>query len=218
MLANEIIELKKQLIEYAGLIEQMIDKSITGLLKKDVDLLDEVMEKLEPRANDFEIELEQTCIILIAKFQPAAKDLRTIIMTAQMNNDLERVGDLAVNIAESALRLLTKPPVKPFIDIPNMAGLTIRMLKDAIDSFANENTRLAKSVCERDEAVDNLRDQIYRELITYMISNPSTIEAALEIMRISTSLERVADLSTNFCEDVIFIVEGRIIKHHKDEI
>ncbi|MBU1338858.1 MAG: phosphate signaling complex protein PhoU, partial [Acidobacteria bacterium] len=153
-----------------------------------------------------------------AKFQPAAKDLRTIIMTAQMNNDLERVGDFAVNIAESALRLLTKPPVKPFIDIPNMAGLTIRMLKDAIDSFANENTRLAKSVCERDEAVDNLRDQIYRELITYMISNPSTIAAALEIMRISTSLERVADLSTNFCEDVIFIVEGRIIKHHKDEI
>jgi len=218
MLANEIIGLKKHLIEYAGLIEQMIDKSITGLLIKDTALLDEVTETLEPRANDFEIELEQKCTVLIAKFQPAAKDLRIIMMTSQMNNDLERVGDLAVNIAESALRLIRMPAVKPFIDLPNMAKMTIRMLKDAIDSFANENTCLAKSVCERDEDVDNLRDQIYRELITYMISNPSTIAAALEIMRISTSLERVADLSTNFCEDVIFIVEGRIIKHHKDEI
>ncbi|MBU1337430.1 MAG: phosphate transport system regulatory protein PhoU, partial [Acidobacteria bacterium] len=158
MLANEIIGLKKHLIEYAGLIEQMIDKSITGLLIKDTALLDEVTETLEPRANDFEIELEQKCTVLIAKFQPAAKDLRIIMMTSQMNNDLERVGDLAVNIAESALRLIRMPAVKPFIDLPNMAKMTIRMLKDAIDSFANENTCLAKSVCERDEDVDNLRD------------------------------------------------------------
>ena len=218
MLADEIIGLKKQLIEYAGLVEQMIDKSISGLLKKDTALLDEVTEKLEPMANDTEIELEQKCTILIAKFQPAAKDLRIIMMTAQMNNDLERIGDFAVNIAESALRLIGMPAVKPFIDLPIMAKMTIRMLKDAIDSFANENSELAKSVCERDENVDNLRDQIYRELITHMISIPSTIAAALEIMKISTSLERVADLSTNFCEDVIFIVDGLIIKHHKDEI
>jgi len=217
MLENEITSLKRKLLEYAGHVEQMIDKSIVGLTNKEKEILNEVVEKDESKANDFEIELEEQCTILIAKYQPAAKDLRTIMMITQMNNDLERMADLAVNIVESSLFLIERPFLKPFIDIPNMAQTTIKMLKDSIDSFTNEDAKLAKSVCEKDSIIDGLRDQIYRELITFMISDPSSIERALQIMRISNSLERIADLSTNICEDVIYIVEGRIIKHHKEE-
>jgi len=150
-------------------------------------------------------------------YQPEAGNLRTILMILKMNNDLERIGDLAVNISESALFLIERPPVKPLIDIPRMAEEAINMLKNAVDSFINKDTKLAKSVCQKDAVVDNLRNQILRELITYMSSDPSTIERSIHLIRISRSIERIADLSTNICEDVIFITEGKIIKHHKDE-
>jgi len=217
MLEQEITSLKKRLFEYAGLVENMIDKSIKGLLKKDKGLLEEVAEKDEPMANDTEIELDELCITLIAKYQPTAKDLRTIMMIAQMNNDLERMADLAVNIVESSLFLIERPPVKPLIDIPKMAEISTEMLKDSIDSFTKEDPKLARSVCERDDIMDDLKDQVFRELITHMMSNPSVIERSMHLIRISNSLERIADLSTNICEDVIFIVEGKVIKHHKDE-
>jgi len=217
MLEKEITSLKKRLFEYAGLVENMIDKSIKGLLKKDKGLLDEVAEKDEPMANDTEIELDDLCITLIAKYQPTAKDLRTITMIAQMNNDLERMADLAVNIVESSLFLIERPPVKPLIDIPKMAEIAIKMLKDSLDSFTHEDPELARSVCERDEIMDDLKDQVFRELITHMMSNPAVIERSMHLIRVSNSLERIADLSTNICEDVIFIVEGKVIKHHKDE-
>jgi phosphate transport system protein len=217
VLEREITSLKKNLIEYAAHVESMIDKSIKGLLEKDKEMLFEVMEKDEPKANDTEIELDELCITLIAKYQPAAKDLRTIMMIAQMNNDLERMADLAVNIVESSLFLIEKPPVKPLIDIPNMAENAMKMLRDSIDSFTSEDSKLAKSVCERDQIMDDLKDQVFRELITHMMSDPSVIERAMQLIRISNSLERIADLSTNICEDVIFIVEGKVIKHHKDE-
>ena len=217
MLEQEITSLKKRIFEYAGLVENMIDKSIKGLLKKDKGLLDEVAEKDEPQANETEIELDDLCITLMAKYQPTAKDLRTIMMIAQMNNDLERMADLAVNIVESSLFLIERPPVKPLIDIPKMAETAIKMLKDSIDSFTHEDPELARSVCQRDDLMDDLQDQVFRELITHMMSNPSVIERSMHLIRISNSLERIADLSTNICEDVIFIVEGKVIKHHKDE-
>ena len=119
MLSQEITSLKKHLLDFAAHVENMINKSIKGLLDRDRDILNEVLEKDEPKANDFEIEIEEICTVLIAKFQPAAKDLRTIMMAAQMNNDLERMGDLAVNIVESALSLVEREPLKPFIDIPS---------------------------------------------------------------------------------------------------
>lgn len=217
MLEKEITSLKKRLFEYAGLVENMIDKSIKGLLKKDKGLLDEVAEKDEPMANETEIELDDLCLTLIAKYQPTAKDLRTIMMIAQMNNDLERMADLAVNIVESSLFLIERPSVKPLIDIPKMAEIAIKMLKDSIDSYTHEDPKLARSVCERDEIMDDLKDQVFRELITHMMSNPAVIERSMHLIRVSNSLERIADLSTNICEDVIFIVEGKVIKHHKDE-
>lgn len=217
MLEQEIEKLKGQLISYAGLVESMIDKSIKGLLNKDKNLLIEVAEKDEPRANDYEIEIEELCTVIIAKFQPAAKDLRMIMMISHMNNDLERMADQAVNIVESALFLIERPQLKPLIDIPHMAEMCKIMVKDAIDSFIKEDASLAEKVCKQDDIVDEIQEQIYRELITYIMANPKTIERALHLSRISNNLERIADLSTNICEDVIFIVEGRMIKHHKDE-
>lgn len=217
MLAQEVTNLKRKLIEYAALVEKMIDKSIEGLLKSDEELFIEVRDKDEPRANDFEIEIEDLCTVIIAKYQPAAKDLRTIMRVAQINNDLERLADLAVNIVESGMYLLEQPPLKPLIDIPHMARIASKMVKDSIDSFTNEDAKLAKDVCERDQTIDDLKDQIMRELITYMMSDVSSIERAFQLIRIANSLERIGDLSTNICEDVIYIVEGRIIKHHKEE-
>lgn len=217
MIEDKIHALMRDLSGYADLVKTMIEKAIGGLLNKDRDLLAEVMEREEPRANELELEIEERCTTLIAQFEPKAKDLRTLLMAVKMNHDLERMGDHAVNIAESALFLIERPPVKPLIDIPRIAEETIAMLKDSITAFVEEDAKLAKKVCERDEIVDNLRDQILRELITYMTSDPATIERSMHLIRISQNLERIADLSTNICEDVIYMVEGRIIQHHKDE-
>ena len=157
----------------------MVEKSIKGLVDKNVEFLTGIIEKDEPNANDFEIELDEICITLIVKFQPRAIDLRTILMILKMNNDLERIADHAVNISQSAFYLIELPLVKPLIDIPRMAKEVISMLNDSINSFINEDPILAKYVCERDSVVDALRDQILRELITYMISDVSTIERSL---------------------------------------
>lgn len=217
MLEEKINELKKRLVDYTCLVMSMVEKSIKGLVGKNVELLIGIIEKNEPKANDFEIELDEICITLIVKFQPRAIDLRTILMILKMNNDLERIADHAVNISQSALYLIEIPLVKPLIDIPRMAEEVIKMLNDSINSFIDKKPKLAKSVCERDSVVDALRDQVLRELITYMISDATTIERSLHLLNITKNLERIADLSTNICEEVIFAVEGRIIKHHKEK-
>ena len=216
MLEKEVISLKKRIVEYATFVEQMIKSSINGLMEKEESLLKKVIEELEPKANDMEIDIEEQGTVVMAKFQPTAKDLRLILMILKMNNDLERMADHAVNIAERSLFLIKNPMVKPLIDIPKSAEITIHMLKDSIDSFVKEDSRLAKSVCERDEKIDNLNDQILRELITYMFTDPSTIERSIKLIQISNNFERIADLATNICEDVIYIVEGKVIKHHRD--
>lgn len=217
MFHNELNALKRNLTKFATHAEKMIEKSIEGLVKKDKRLLQEVIESDEARANKLEIELDESCTTLIARYQPKARDLRAVLMILKMNNDLERIGDHAENIAESGLFLIEKPFVKPLIDIPKMANTAMEMLKQSIKSFVDEDPELARSVCERDSVIDGLRDQIFRELLTYMISDPSTIERSLSLLRISNNLERVADLSTNICEDVIFIVEGKVIKHYEDQ-
>lgn len=216
MLEEKIIELKKELIEYASLIEEMISKSIKGLLEKNKDILDEVINIDEFNANSKEIEIDEMCTNMIAQFDPMAKNLRTILMIYKMNNDMERLGDHAVNIAQSSLFLIERPFVKKLMDVPRMTHEVISMLKDSINSFINEDACLAKKVCERDSVVDDLKNQIIRELITYMISDPKTIERSLHLMRITGNLERISDLSTNIGEEVIFMVQGRIIKHHQN--
>ena len=217
MLEEKMIALRKELIEYATHVEGMIDKSITGLMRKDSTTLTEVIEKDEPKANESEIAIEELCTTMIAQYEPRAKDLRTILMVMKMNNDLERVGDHAVNIAECSLFLIERPSLKPLLDIPRMAEESVGMLKDAIEAFIKEDALLAAMVCERDNIVDNLGQQILRELITFMGADPTTIERSMRLLNIARNLERIGDLSTNISEDVIFMVEGRVIKHHKDQ-
>ncbi len=191
----------------------MIEESIAALVKRERDPLEKIIQEKEPQANRYEIEIEKKCTSLIAKYQPKAKDLRIILMVFRMVNDLERIGDIAVNISESAKFLIEREELKPLIDIPRMAEEARGMLEDALKSFVEEDASLAEKVCERDDIVDALRDQIVRELVTYMSADYKNIERALHLIRISRNLERVADHATNIAEEVIYMVEGRIIKH-----
>jgi phosphate transport system protein len=213
MLDERLDEVKGKLLKSASLVERMIEKSVRGLTRRDEGLLLEVIEQDEPGENELEVEIDEACIQLIARYQPQARDLRTIMMISRMNNDLERMGDEAVNISEGALFLIKRPEVKPLIDIPKMAKEARKMVRDSLKSFMEEDTQLAKGVCQRDDIVDGLRDQILRELITFMASDPTTIERSNHLIRVSRSLERIADLSTNICEDVIYMVEGKTIRH-----
>ncbi|MCK5391033.1 MAG: phosphate signaling complex protein PhoU [Deltaproteobacteria bacterium] len=212
-LEEEISKLKKMLFEMAASAEEMIAKSIKALQENNMILAEEVI-KSDDKVNEMEIEIDNQCIRILALFHPEAEDLRTVTMIMKINNDLERIGDHAVNIAEKALFLADKPPVKPLIDIPKMAEKAIEMLQESLDSFVNKDAALAIKVCKKDDEVDALEPQIVRELITYMISDPKTIDRALTLIFIARALERVADLATNIAEDTYYIASGKILKHH----
>ncbi|HOS99669.1 MAG TPA: phosphate signaling complex protein PhoU [Acidobacteriota bacterium] len=218
MLAEKIMEMRERLMEQANLAEEMIDQSIRGLEEQDGRLLRELLTVSEARLNELEIEIGEQCATIIALHEPRAKDLRLVLLALRMATDLERIGDHAVNIAQSALFLIERPPVKPLVDIPNMAAETRAMLRDSITSFIREDAALAEGILTRDDRIDEYRDQIHRELITYMVSDATTIERALHLMRVTANLERAADLSTNIAENVIYLVQGRVVKHgHRDE-
>lgn len=214
MLHERINELKEQIVAFAALIEMMTERSVQGLVDRDARLLHSLIDSDEPRANAYEIQIDDLCTILIAQYQPMAKDLRTILMIYNINGSLERIGDHAVNIAQNGLELLDRPPIKKYIDIPRMKDLVVRMLSDSIAALVQENSGLALEVCTRDDAIDGLRDQITRELMTFMTENPSIISPCLRIMRIAENLERIADLTTNISEDIVFLSQGKVIKHH----
>lgn len=217
MFEEKVKILNREIIKYGALVEQMIEKSIKSLINDDADIARQVINKDEEKANRLELEIEESCVNTIALYEPKAKLLRLILMILKINNDFERMGDHAVNIAQSARDIAGEKRVKHLKDIPEMANETIKMLKDSTTAFINEDPDLAKAVCERDNVVDNLKDKIYRELMTVMAKDSDNIEQALHLMRISSNLERIADLSTNICEDVIFIVKGEVIKHGSDE-
>jgi phosphate transport system protein len=217
MIADRIEKLKGIIVDYASLIEGMIDRSVRGLVEKNKEKLISVIEDDELNANEREIEIEEMCVELIAQFQPRAKDLRIVLMILKMNNDLERMGDHSVNIAQSALSLLEFPEIKPLFELPELSEETKRMLNDSIDAFINEDAIKSKEVCERDNVIDNLRNKILKESIDDMIKDPMTIEHNMHLIRITKNLERIADLSTNVCEDVIYVVKGKVIKHHLEE-
>jgi phosphate transport system protein len=214
MLPERLNDLKGQIIQFSGHIEKMTDASIRGLVGRDETLLRMVFDRDEPRANQFELDIDDECTTLIAQFQPRAKDLRTILVIYDMNADLERMGDHAVNIARNGLDLLQTPAIKPFIDIPHMSELARGMLTDVIRSFIDSDAQLAMDICRRDCTVNGLRDQILRELVTHMAQNPATIGGCISILRIAENIERIADLTTNIAEDIIFMLQGRVIKHH----
>ncbi|MDO9547812.1 MAG: phosphate signaling complex protein PhoU [Candidatus Marinimicrobia bacterium] len=216
MLIEKIKKLKKEIIEYAAHVEAMIAKSIRGLQTKDMAMLKEVIEVDEPIANEFELRMDKHCTTTIAQYQPTAGDLRTILMILKMGNDLERMGDTAVNISKSAIFLIERPEIRAKgVNVAKLAEASIGMLKDSINSFINEDVDLAKIVCARDDLVDIYRDDTLKNLIAFIGEEPATVERSLHMMNICRKLERVADLSTNLCEDVIFMVEGKVIKHSK---
>jgi len=215
MLAEKILQLRERVMEMAGLVEEMIGQSIRGLDHKDPQLLRELIDVNEHRANDLEIEVDELCATIIALHEPRARDLRLVLLGLRMATDLERIGDHAVNIAQSAQYLIERPPVKPLVDIPLMAEETRAMLRDSIDAFVHEDPEKAAAVLKRDDRIDAFRDQIMRELITYMLSDASTIERAMRLIHITQNLERAADLSTNICEDVIYLVQGKVVKHRR---
>lgn len=216
MLNEKINALKRNIIEYATVVENMIDKSIRGLSEKNEALLKEVIEQDEPRVNKCDNDIEEECVVVLAQHKPVARDLRTVLMILKMNNDLERMGDHAVNICESALFLIARPALVPSKDIPPMATQTIAMLRKSIDAFVNEDTALAQEVRESDNKVDALNEEILKTATTFMRDEHDGIKRSLNLIRIAHNLERIADLSTNIAEEVIFIVQGKDIKHHKD--
>jgi phosphate transport system protein len=214
---EELDQLKMRLLEMGGAAEEHVRLAIRGLVDRDSDLIERVLISDE-RFNSLHIEIDSRCFTLLALHQPMAADLRTIVAAVKINTDLERVGDLAVNIAEAARRYASHPPVKKLIDIPRMAGIAQEMLRDALDAFVRRDVALAQDVLNEDDRLDSLKTQIFRELLTYMLQDPSTIEPALDLILVSRHLERIGDHATNIAEDVIFIVSAKDVRHHAREI
>jgi phosphate transport system protein len=213
---EELEQLKARLLEMGGLAEEHVRQAVTGLVERDRELIDRVLSGDAP-LNTLHIEIDNRCFKLLALHQPMAADLRAIVAAVKINTDLERVGDLAVNIAEAARRYTSHPPVKKLIDIPRMGEIAQTMLRDALDSFVRRDIALAQQVLSQDDALDSLKTQIFRELLTYMLQDPTTIEPALDLILVSRHLERIGDHATNIAEDVIFIVSAKDVRHHAGE-
>jgi len=211
-LREELEQCKARLLEMGGLAEEEVRLSIKGLVERDPVLIERVMRGDGP-LNSLHIEIDNRCFTLLALHQPMAADLRTIVAAVKINTDLERVGDLAVNIAEAARRYLMLAPVKPLVDLPRMAEIAKGMLRDALDSFVRRDVALAEAVLNRDDRLDELKTQIFRELLTYMLADPTKIEASLILILVSRHLERIGDHATNVAEDVIFMVSARDVRH-----
>ena len=210
---EELDRLKARLLEMGGLAEERMRTAVRALTERDMALVDGVLTGDTP-INRLHIELDGRCVKLLALHQPMAVDLRVILSAVKINTDLERVGDLAVNIAEAAVRYLSHPPVKELIDIPRMAEIAHGMLRDALDAFVRRDTALAQQVLDADDALDALKTQVFRELLTYMLQDPQTIEPSLDLILVSRHLERIGDHATNIAEDVIFMVSARDVRHH----
>jgi phosphate transport system protein len=210
---EELEALQARLLEMGGFAEERVQAAVRGLVRRDISLTERVLTGDGP-INDLHVEVDERCFRLLALYQPMATDLRRIVAAVKINSDLERVGDLAVNIAEAAQRYVSRPPVKQLIDIPRMAAIAQGMLHDALDSFVKRDTALARDVLAHDDELDALKTQVFRELLTYMLQDPRTIEAALDLVLISRHLERIGDHATNVAEDVIFMVSAQDVRHH----
>jgi len=209
--------LKQRLLDMSERAEALVDAAVDALLRRDIGKADVVLSG-DRELDALEIEIEQLAISLLALQQPMARDLRFIIGAIKISNDLERVGDHAVNIAQSALRLSDmRSIITPDPEIDDMARRARAMLSDALDAFVRSDGALGRDVCKRDDHVDALHDSLFRILLTHMLEDPTTISAALELFLVSRNLERVADLATNIAEDAVYLAEGKSIKHHLEE-
>jgi phosphate transport system protein len=210
---EELEALQGRLLEMGGLAEERVSAAVQSLVSRDMAAIEHVLYGDEP-INALHVEIDNRCFKLFALHQPMATDLRAIVSAVKINTDLERVGDLAVNIAEAAKRYATHPPVKKLIDIPQMGDIAQEMLHDALDAFVRRDTALAQAVLNEDDRLDGLKTQIFRELLDYMLKDPATVEPALDLILVSRHLERIGDHATNIAEDVIFMVSALDVRHH----
>ncbi len=213
MLSHAMDEMLNDFARQATLAEQMVQKSIAALIEKDESLAHEVLERLEPQINEGEKLLEAKAAQIIALYAPKATDMRKVISVIKGNKDLERIGDQAVNIAGHALYLIPRKPVKPLIDIPRMGEIVALMIKNSLDAFLLGDVEKASKVISDDDLVDALNEQIIRELITFMISDPAVIERSMRLIFVTRNLERIGDLSLNIAEDVIYYMTGTDVRH-----
>lgn len=213
---RELEALKEQLLRMGGRAEAIVLKAVDALRRRDASLAHEVFadDKVIDR---LELDIDDRCLRLLALQQPLARDLRFITAALKISNDLERVGDHGVNIAGSALCLAELPLLKPLVDIQRMAELASGMLHEALDAFVRDDTETARRICLRDDEVDDLNRQAFQELVGFMIEDPATITRAMELVLVARNLERVGDMATNVAEEVVFIAEARVIKHHAEE-
>ncbi|HJV59158.1 MAG TPA: phosphate signaling complex protein PhoU [Methylomirabilota bacterium] len=209
---EELEALKQTLLAMGGLVEDQIRRVMKALLERDDVVAREVIER-DRQVNTYDVEVDEQCVSLLALHQPAAGDLRFITTAMKIVTDLERIGDQAVNIAQRVLELNVEPQLKPYIDLPRMAERAQRMVKESLDAFVARDTALARQVCEEDAEVDALKEQIFRELLTFMMEDPRTIPRAIRLILISRFMERVADHATNIAEMVIYMVEGKMVRH-----
>lgn len=202
-------QVQEDMLVLASMVESAIQRGIEALKNRDMELARQIIAD-DAKINHKRYETEEKCLELIATQQPLAGDLRTIVAVLYMIVDLERMGDHAEGIAKIAIMLADEPPLKPYIDIPRMAQIATRMLMDSLEAFKHRDAELARAVCNRDDEVDALYDQVYRELVTYMLQDPRTIERATHLIWVAHNLERIADRVTNICERVVYLVEGKI--------
>ena len=213
---DELSQVKVRLLTMSGEAEAALGQAVDALLERDAERAQRVIDG--DRVIDMmEVEIEEQSINLLALQQPMARDLRTLTSAMKIATDLERVGDHAVNIAQSAIRLTQSRPIAPEPEIVEMARLSREMLSDALEAFVRGDAQMGREVCKRDDKVDALNRSVFRIMLTHMMEDPHTIGAALELFLVSRNLERVADLATNIGEDVVFLVEGKSIKHHAED-
>ena len=213
---DQIAQLKHELLLMSGRAEAIIRKAVASLMSRDAGLAEEVFAD-DVAIDRMEIDIEESCIQLLALQQPLASDLRLITSALKISNELERVGDHAVNIAGCAKQLASKAPVKPLADLPALAEKSISMLRDALDAFVRGDAESARRLVMRDDEVDELNRQMFAELMRRMIADPQQVERSMTLVLVGRNLERIGDLATNVAEEVVFIAEARIIKHHADE-
>ncbi len=214
---EELRLIKEKVLRLGGLVEEGIANSIKALVERDTQLAERTIEN-DHVVNGLEVEIDELCLKVLALRQPAASDLRLITTAIKIITDLERIGDMAVNVCERVIELNEEAPLKPYIDIPRMAEAAQRMLKESLDAFVNKDTELATKVLVEDDFVDDLNRQIFRELLTFMMEDPNTISRAMKILFISKYLERIADHATNIAEMVVFMVKGKVIRHIKQAL
>lgn len=210
---GDLQTLKQRLLHMGALVEERVHQAVVALMERRADLAEQVVAG-DRAVNELQIEIDDRCLKLLALQQPMAGDLRFITCAMKINADLERIGDQAVNIAQNSLKLLPQPPLRPLIDVPRMAELAQAMTRDSLDAFVKKDAALAREVLRRDDQVDDLKDHVFRVLLTHMMADPGTIERALGLILVSRNLERIADHATNIAEDVIFLVEAKDVRHH----